>query len=479
MKSFKSVSLAFITIVLMLTSPSWAQMSQEELRRERIETQEELKRTEDISGKSSWVSRGVSRAFKWRMQYGGVYSPSYTFGENNDRDAKTQDSLDHTWDQDVRMFANLSSRTGKIRVYGRLKFTYTRNTRVSQSILGSDIVQPTFDMLYVQRLIQAGGWKHSLTFGRQFVMVERGIAFGLTADGVQYEARSRMNEFQIFFLRENPSDDNIDILSTGSGRTKRWFYGSEWKIHFLASHKAGIFFLVNNDRNNESPDGNNQRHQLDSNYYGVGIDGRVFGNLSYWTQFIGENGKTYPTGSSTKTGVSARALDAGLRYFFRTPTAPSFYAEYASGSGDGDATGSSNSTLGGSAAGNDERFISFGGLSLGYALAPQLTNLDVFKLGMSVKPFAWTSSRSWSDISVQPAYYIYNKDKSSGATSDPYATTGAGASRKVGAEFDLTVAWKAAVDLSYQLKFGRFNPASAYANRASENYLRLKFSLDL
>lgn len=453
-----------------------AQMSQEELRRERVESIESLKRTEDISGKSWWVSRGLRRSFDWRLNYGGVFSPTFTSGGDNDRDASAQDSLDHSWEQDLRFFVNAASRSGKTKFYGRVRTAYTRNSRASQSIRRSDWIQPAVDLLYLQRLIQAGVWRHSLTFGRQFVMVERGISFGLSADGLHYEARSRVNEFQAFFVRQNPGDDNVDYLAAGSGRTKRWFYGAEWKIRFFSNQKAGVFALANLDRNDESPDAAGQRHQLDSFYHGLGLDGRIFGNLSYWGQAIRETGKTYPTGGATKVNISAYALDAGLRYFFRTRTSPSFYAEYATGSGDGDASGSAVSTLGGSLAGSDRRFISFGGLSLGYALAPQLVNLDVVKLGMSVKPFAWTASKAWSELSVQPAYYVYRKDKPTGAISDPYS---ASASRKVGAAFDLTAAWKPAVDISYQLKFGRFNPSSAYANRGSEVYLRFKVSLDL
>lgn len=472
----KSVVGVCLCLLILLVSPAVAQMSAEDLRRERQETLEALRRTEDFSGKSSWVSRGLSRASGWRMKFGGVYSPSYTSGGNNDRDGSMQDALDHTWDQDVRMFFHLTSRSGKTKVYARVKSTYARNARTAPAIRGSDLVAPTFDMLYLQRLFQAGGWRHTLTAGRQYVSVERGISFGLVSDGLQVESKSRVNELQAFFVRQNPGDDNVDILSAGAGRTKRWFYGAEWKFRFLSNHKAGVFAVGNVDRNDEAPDASGQRHQLDSFYYGLGLDGRVFGNLSYWVLSIQESGRTYPNGGASKVSIAASALDAGVRYFFRTATAPSLYAEYASASGDGDATGSSSSTLGGSASGNDRRFIGFGGLSLGYALAPQLTNIDVLKLGMSVKPFGWTASQSWSEFSVQPTYYIYRKDQASGATSDPYSTV---VSRDLGAEFDLTMAWKAAVDISYQLKFGRFNPAAAYPNRGTENYLRLKLTLDL
>lgn len=461
---------------------AYGQGSAEEIRRERVETIEELRRTEDISGRSSWISRRARTAFLWRASFGGVYSPSFTTGDNNDRDASAPDSIDHTWDHDLRWFAHLTSHSRRTRVYARLKTTFAQNSRTSTSIRRTDFVQPTVDLFYVQHRIPAGAWRHGLTVGRQFVMLERGLTFGLAADGIMYELRSSRNESQIFFLRQMPGDDNLDLLAPGAGRAKRLFYGGEWKRRFFTAQKIGLSLLINQDRNSESPDDAGQRHRLDSLYYGLGLDGRVLGNLSYWALYISERGKTYPAGGAATVDISARAIDAGLRYFFRTAAAPSFYAEYAAGSGDGDATGpGTGSSAGGSAAGEDKRFHSFGGLQLGYAFAPQLTNLRAVKLGMSLKPFTWIGSRLWSEISVQPTYYVYRKEKSAGAISDPspHLKTGAGASRKLGSEFDLTIAWKAAVDFSYQFKFGRFNPGDAYANRASETYLKLKAILDL
>lgn len=462
--------------------PCHAQMSAEELRRERMESVEELRRTQDVSGGSNFLWRGLSNATGWEIDYGGYYAPTYTSGDNGtDRASSQSDALEHTWEHDMRTFLKISSATKKTTFYTRMKTSASYNKANTSSIDRNDWNQPTFDMMYLELSRLGRTFKHTWTFGRQYAQVERGISFGLVADGIRYEIVSRRNEMQFLFLRQQPGDDNVDANVSGwnAGRTKRWFYGAEWKWKYLQKHKLGLFLLQNADQNRESADGNGQRHQLDSMFYGIGFDGTIpfLSRLSYWLQYVQEDGTTYESVTNKKIDLSADAMDIGLRYFFPTDLAPTLYWEYATGSGDGDA-GSATSTAGGSTAGSDKRFISFGGLSLGYALAPQLININVNKFGFSVKPFGWTASRLLSELVFQPAYYSYSKDKAAGATSDPVANQ---ASTKIGSEIDVTIAWRLAGDLKYQFKWGQFSPGAAYASttRSKETYLRLKLSLDL
>ena len=259
-------------------------------------------------------------------------------------------------------------------------------------------------------------------------------------------------------------------------------YAAEWKWKFIGRQMLDLSMLGNIDQNFEKIDGGGQKHQLDSIFYGIGLSGNITGRFSYWTQYIMETGKTYASAGGAGAGtisLDADAIDLGAKYFFPTKVAPTAYFEYVQGSGDGDATGSATATAGGSTAGKDQRFISFGGLSLGYALAPQLINIKVMKLGGSVKPFGWSASRIWSEILLQPTWYTYTKDKAAGITSDVAVNSGAGSSKKIGSEFDFTLAWRLAGDLKYQLKWGRFSPGAAYNNRSSETYWKLKLSLDL
>ncbi|MBI4179535.1 alginate export family protein [bacterium] len=459
-------------------------MSAEELRRERQETIEELKRTEDVSGGSNFLWRGLSNATGWEIDYGGWYAPTYTWGDNGtDRDGARQDLIDHTWEHDLRTFIRVASATKKTKFYARLRTTSTINHRSSTTIDLHDYVQPTFDMMYMELARTGRTFKHTWTFGRQYAQVERGISFGLVADGLHYRLASRRNDLQFFILRQQAGDNNLDGTRSGghTGRTKRMFYGTEWKWKIHPKYIGmGLSLAGNIDRNVATADGSGQIHQYDSLYYGLGFSGSLTSRLSYWSQYLMSTGKTYSafatTASTSKINVDGGAYDIGLRYFFPTALAPTLYMEYAAGSGDADADSTATSTTGGSTLGKDQRFISFGGLSLGYALSPQLINIKVFKFGGSIKPFGWSGSRLWQELVVQPTFYSYSKDKASGATSDPLATQ---PSSKIGSEFDLTIAWRLAGDLKYQFRYGVFSPGASYLTKATEKYLKLKVSLDL
>ncbi len=482
----KMVPVWSVLIGLCLLLPASAQPSSEDQRRDREETREELRRTQDVSGGSNFLWRGLSNATGWEIDYGGWYAPQFTSGDNGtDRNSSAQDLIDHTWEHDLRMFIRMNSGTGKTKFYSRLKTTHTKNSNGSNAVDRSDYQQLSFDMFYLELARAGRTFKHTWTFGRQYAQVERGIGFGLTADGIRYEMASRRNEVQFFFLRQQPGDDNVDGSATGwnPGRTKRWFYAAEWKWKLHPRMVTlDLSFLGNIDRNFDRTDGSGQKHQLDSMFWGLGFSGNLTSRLSYWTQYITESGKTYSntavTGSTAKIDLDADALDIGMRYFFPTSVAPSIYLEYAQGSGDADADSSVTSATGGSTAGKDQRFISFGGMSLGYALAPQLINLKVLKFGGSIKPFGWTSSRLLNELVFQPTFYDYSLDKSGGAVSDPVATLPAS---DLGSEIDITIAWRLAGDLKYQFKWGKFSPGAAYpsTSKSSESYLRLKLSLDL
>ena len=256
-------------------------MSAEELRRERVETTEELRRTQDAFGSSSWASRAVGGGGGWRLDYGGWISPAFTSSADNDRDRAAQDALDHTWDMDLRLYTKLLSRSGKSQLYARFKTTHASNSRASEAVRKSDWIQPAVDMLYYSASIQAGSVKNTLTAGRQFILVERGVSFGLTVDGLGYEMQSRRNRLQIFFARQLPGDDNVDYLAKSPGRSKRFFYGGEWIWKYIRGQQVGLMTVFNSDQNDGSADAAGQKHQIDSQYYGIGFEGNIFARLSY------------------------------------------------------------------------------------------------------------------------------------------------------------------------------------------------------
>ncbi|MBI4179453.1 alginate export family protein [bacterium] len=464
-------------------------MSQEELRREQQETIEELRGTEDVSGSANRLWGALARGTGWKFIYGGWYSPSYVFSNQNDRDRKTQDLLDHAWENDLKLFLNSQSGTGKTKIYFRAGTQLTQNAKISPAVARSNWVQPGIEMFYIERGFGNKSFRQKWTLGRQYVKVKNTLAFGLVADGIDYELKTRRQAAQLFLLRQKPGDDNVDFLAPRAGRSKRWFYGAEYNIRYLALQQANVFAVGNIDANDDAPDAEGQRHRFDSLYLGLTFYGSVFSRLEYEFQYIKEFGTTFSDSGNlpgTAVDVNAQALYAGFKYYFYSDLKPVAHLDYLYGSGDDDAVGNVFSTSGGSgsaagsgAGGSDRRFIPFGGKNLGYALAPTLTNLHVVKTGISVKPFGWSKSRVWKDIKIHPQYYMFWRDKAAGAASDPYMLRGAGSSRRVGDEIDLSVTWRLMSDVNYTLKFGFFNPGPAYATRSDETFVRLKFSIDL
>ncbi|MBI4178391.1 alginate export family protein [bacterium] len=462
-----------------------AQHSAEEIRRERQEALDELRRTE-----KSWET--YQRSPGWRMNFGSWLSSSYAGSDQDDRDRSTPDLLDHVWDHDLRFYASGRSGSGRTRAYARLGTTYTLNSRTTPSIRKHDWIQPSVEMAYLEHDFGGAPFKQRVTAGRQYVEVKNSLVFALVADGLKYDLKTPRQAFEAFLVRQQPGDNNIDFLSRNPGRTKRWFSGMQYFWHYTQNQSLNFFSVWNKDGNPETADDAGQKHQFDSLYLGATFFGRVFSRLHYQFQYILESGKTFSDSNAnnpapgSRVSVDASAIHARLAYYFSGALNLSVHTDYLYGSGDGDAVGNIFSTTGGSGSlngsgtgGKDSRFMAFGGANLGFALAPTLTNIRVSKTGFGFKPFGWSRNRLWSGFIIHPDLYYYWRDKASGATSDPYMIRGAGASKKIGHEFDVWMTWRLMSDVKYQLKIGKFYPGAAYLTKNPETLIRFKISVDL
>jgi len=476
----------------------YAQMSDEELRRERMETIEALQSTENISGGSSKLFGELGRRTGWIFNYGAASSISWTGGDNgSDRSYAVSDASEHAMDYEVKPFINVTTKDRKSKFYFRATTKYTSTAKNGRpgspgaGTRGNNYIEPTVDMVYWEKEFapKAGSAaKRKMTIGRQFAQVGRGIAFALTADGLLYDVtglgKKKKGEYKWFLLQQNHGDDNIDASSAGSGRTKRFFYGIRGKYAVLPKWKASLYTVYVQDHNEEqSPTSAFQKHMFEPQYYGHVGEGRITKDLQYWYEAIHERGRTYSTGTaarpSIKVNIRASMLTTGLKYYFSGDLKPTVFAEFAQASGDPDAT-SSNSTSGGSAPGtNDSRFNPFGGLSMGLALSPTLTNMKIYKIGGSIKPFARSVSRSLQDISIQPEYYVYRRRLGGGGAAGNDAQIQATSTNRIGDEIDLSISWRQMSDLVHQLKWGHFSPGSAYSSQSSETYWKYKIAIDL
>ena len=468
-----------------------AQMSAEELRREQIETIEALKATENVSGGSSTLFGSLGRRTGWLFSYGAAFSTQYVSNDNkSDQSHSTKDAQDHAYDYELKPYVNVSSGDRKSKFYIRGTSKYTETNKTSGSIRGNNFIQPTVDMAYWEKEF-AGNTedvKKKLTIGRQFLQVGRGIAFALTADGFLYDVTGlakRKGEWKVFAIRQNPTDDMVDLSTSTPGSTKRYFYGFRGKYQVHPMAKMSLYTVRTNDRNkNTSATSALQKHGFEPEYYGVVSEGKITSKLNYWGEFIYERGRTYDsatTAGSKQVNIRANAVVAGLRYYFPGDRKPTIFGEYISATGDPDALGSSNSSLGGSAPGtNDSRFNPFGGVSLGFALSPTMTNMKVYKAGASIKPFALSPNRLIQDLMLQPEYYVFRRRTGSlGAAGNDSVIPTTPTSDKIGDELDFSLSWRLMSYVTYQLKYGHFKPGNAYATQSAETYWKFKISLDL
>lgn len=490
------------SLLPLLTGSAFAQLSDEELRRERLETIEQLQYTEELSGSSSRLGAELLERYGWLMDYGGQTAISWTGGENNDRQSGELDSTDHNYDYDLNAFLSVSNKS-KAKFYVRFSTKYTEQKKASTagSTRGNDLIEPNFDMIYFEKPIVSKDHKHEWKVGRQYVSVGRGIAFGQTSDGINYsirEAKGKIESYKFFALRQKPSADIPDYYNASTqfqaGRDQRQFYGLEIKMRWTPSgHKATFFYVINDDKN---PDTNplSSRHQFDSKYFGAGMDGPLpfMANLTYFAEYIRMTGENFGAGVSAlnaqRDDMRSYALDCGLKYRFAgNKYDPSVYGQYSVASGDPDrTTNTTGSTLtaGNTAGTTDESFHGLGGLSLGYALAPTFSNIRATHFGGTIKPWAHVDEGVWeflSDVTATMAFYKYRTD-ASGPTGDVFGAqpTAATASDDVGEEWNWQARWKILSDLKSDLRLGYFKPGGFYGGRrAREIYAKYKFTVDL
>ena len=104
----------------------------------------------------------------------------------------------------------------------------------------------------------------------------------------------------------------------------------------------------------------------------------------------------------------------------------------------------------------------------GYLFAPSLSNIHIFNLGASIKPYENTT------LSLQ-AYYYLKADSDSPAGSNPNVDFGGlgfpanAASRELGWELDSILGYDYSKDVRIQLVYGMFIPEGAFENGGSSS----------
>ena len=200
--------------------------------------------------------------------------------------------------------------------------------------------------------------------------------------------------------------------------------------------------------------------------FGLRTDLAPIENLTASLEGAYELGNSADAVAIPDKNISAFLLKADAKYVLKgVAWTPKFNASYTYASGDSDVTGNTR-----------HYFVPWFGMAEDYngcVLAPALSNIQIFNLGVSAKPCANTT------LALEGYYYLKaNKNGSQGVNiSDSNAnlggftgtgiTTAANDSRDLGAEIDAIVGYDYSKDVRCQLVYGAFFPENAYQNGAS------------
>ena len=366
---------------------------------------------------------------------------------------------------------------GAHEIFARLRVNFTYFHPGDEIDRIADWDGPEFDQLWYQidvgrafRLTQPSDpLQLKVRVGRQTVEFGTGYALHLPMDAVLLDAKLKDLRVQGLIGRAVPDYPNIDRSEPVAEHSDRCFYGVQMSYEGWQHHVPFIYALWNNDRTRAWPHTDwLQNYAYDSFYLGTGAHGSIVHNLNYWAEGVFESGHSFGDHAFLHQDyIQAWGWDLGLEKLFDVPTRPRASVEYMFASGDGDRLLSPTNAPGGNRPGTpDTSFVAFGARDAGISLAPALSNLHIWRVGGALAPLErWEFFR---DLEIGTNWFLYYKNQAGGAISDTTATQSSG---YVGWEMDYFINWRLTSDLSWTMRWGTFNPGTAYVDRASRCFL--------
>jgi len=299
-----------------------------------------------------------------------------------------------------------------------------------------------------------------LKVGRQFATIGTALVLSMPLDMVRFDLAADEWEFMAMLGKTLKHTRNIDDSDRVATHQDRCFYGFELAYRGFDHHRPFVYFLSNEDHTSPASEDPSQSYDYSSRYLGAGSEGAILlPDLRYQVELVGEWGKTYSEGVTTgRDRICAMAFDVLLEYLFQTHMHPKLMFEYLYASGDSDRRSSATATVGGNLAGTkDTAFNAFGFRDTGIAFAPRISNIHMYSFGASFFPLEKT--KLFKKMEVGSKVFFYHKANASGPISDTTATNNA---RWLGWEWDTFCNWRITSDLAWTIRYGAFQPGSAY-----------------
>jgi hypothetical protein len=382
---------------------------------------------------------------------------------------------------DLRLYMR-AELDGAHRFFGRLRFLYEDwNSGDSFDGRGDELENPIGERYWyefdLRGAVQAARGERlpynvNLRAGKQFVEWGSGITFSdaIYAGLVDVEA---FDFGLIGLIGVTPGHDTIDFDGSRphfDTDTERAYAGAALEYRASPTHRPYAFFLVQRDRNDDDfrvfsgPLGPiPTSFDYDSYYVGLGSRGTLAANLRYRAEIVYEFGEGLSNSFDTATAlaipqteedIDAWAGIAGVTWLLRDRGDTRIDFEVMGGSGDKDRLDAAN-TFGGNRTGTkDHSFNTLGYIDTGLALAPNLSNLIVTRLGASTYPFAATGGLG--RLRTGLAGLLFFKIESNAPLNVPSTDE-----TFFGGEVDVFADWRIASDVSMNVRYGVFFPGDA------------------
>jgi hypothetical protein len=403
------------------------------------------------------------------LDYGGWENFRYITYHDEDNNSSAEDLIKSSWWVDSRLWLKATLKPAMNASYENEHYLYLRakdlmiDNRPKDTAGGWDHDGAHMEYAYVS----LDGRPFWLKAGRQYFSVGQGIAYSDVHDGAALIFLSPQWNIRTSASRSKPHEENIDLSVPGYDKhTDRNFYSLECAYTGVPEQNFYGYTVIQKDSSNAQPEDFGHDYRYNSEYFGLGAEGRIKSVFSYAAELIKETGTSFIYDTDEKKDMDAWAGRFQAAYEPDVYAHPNLSFEYAFGSGDADRA-SVTDTVSGNTAGRDRNFLYFGYIPTGYALFPRLSNLYFYRAGLSLRPLE--KSPLFRHLSWGMNYFKFYKNKANGGISDPEATEN---SADIGDEIDVSLGWRILSDLGCTVQYGHFRPGKAYPDTShdSEDY---------
>jgi hypothetical protein len=311
--------------------------------------------------------------------------------------------------------------------------------------------------------------------GRQLINWGNGVAFNQEIDGGRFQFTYDKVTLEAMVGMTRDSTIDIDTSRPGfNSQTNRLFYGGMITTDFSAFFQPYVYGLVQEDYNRPSVltatvpgvGVTTTNYNFNSYYIGGGWRSALSDRIVFSSEFVYQGGRNLtnsftvvPPAPITQSfvDISAFAGDVQLDYMFGDDNNTRATGEVIFATGNEDRLHTTNTFGGTTPASTDTSYNGFGLLNTGLAFAPNVSNLVVYRGGVSTFPFV--STKWLQRFQFGTDILVFTKFDQSAPIDQPSEN-----SYYLGFETDFYINWQITSDLTFGMRYGLFVPGQELNN---------------